>query len=491
MTFETFQSYASRFSAVPVHRVLPADLLTPVALFLNLRVGAKAAFLLESVEGGEHLARYSFLGRDPYQTLRLRGDAGTVERDGTTRSFSSDRYFEELGRLTSEYNEPKIADLPRFTAGAVGFSGYDTVRLTERLPAPPADDLELPDAVWNFYDEVFAFDHVKHRILLIKTVRLHGKPDLKQAYADAQAALDRMRILAEAPMGPIGPVRLEEGEVRSNTTRSRFEEQVRGAQRHIHEGDIFQVVLSQRFAKGYSGDRFQFYRALRMVNPSPYLFHLELGEFALIGSSPEVLVRVQDGKAQVLPIAGTRKRGADAEADTALEADLMADPKELAEHIMLVDLGRNDLSRICEPDSVHLVRDRVVVRYSHVMHIVSDVHGRLAAGKTAVDALKWCFPAGTVSGAPKVRAMEIIDRMEPTKRGPYAGAVGYFDFSGNMDTCIAIRTMVATADTIHIQAGAGIVADSVPGAEFEETVNKAGALVAALDLANRITTTHS
>ncbi len=488
MTFEQFSTLAVSYTAIPVHRTLLSDIRTPVSLYLSIRKEARNPFLLESVEGGEHLARYSFIGRNPYQTLRLHAGKLTVERDNAIRSYSADHYYAQLKRLTTEYSEPKVADLPRFTAGAVGFSSYDTVRFTEHLPNVPPDELNLPDAVWAFYDEVFAFDHVKHRVILIKTVRLKpGDSDLKSLYQGAQQALDNMQAVVESPMGGTEPFTLSEQPLASNTTPERFHDMVKTAQKHIYEGDIFQVVLSQRFSKGFTGDRFMLYRALRMVNPSPYLFYLDFDGFALVGSSPEVLVRVQDGNAEVLPIAGTRKRGATEEEDLALELDLLADPKELSEHVMLVDLGRNDLSRICEPGSVNLVRDRIIVRYSHVMHIVSDVRGRLAADQTAVDALQWCFPAGTVSGAPKVRAMEIIDALEPTKRGPYAGAVGYFDFSGNMDTCIAIRTMVATNDRVYIQAGAGIVADSVPQNEYDETVNKAGALVQALSVALTMT----
>lgn len=490
MTFDSFAQLAQTYTAVPVHRILMADVLTPVSLFLTIRDGARYPFLLESVEGGEHLARYSFIGRNPYQVLTLAGGKLTVERDGAIRRHAPEAYFDVLEACTREYTEPKMPDLPRFTAGAVGFSGYDTVRFTERLPNAPEDDRHLPDAQWGFYDEVFAFDHVKHRVILIKTVRLHGaETDLKAAYEGAEEALDRMQAVAEAPSKPAGTLKLSDEPLNSNIRRERFTEMVETAKRHIYEGDIFQVVLSQRFRKAYDGDRFMLYRALRMVNPSPYLFYLDFGPFALVGSSPEVLVRVQNGEAEVLPIAGTRKRGRTEAEDRALEADLLADPKELAEHIMLVDLGRNDLSRICAGSTVKVVRERFIVRYSHVMHIVSDVRGRLAEGMTAVDALKWCFPAGTVSGAPKVRAMEIIDALEPTRRGPYAGAVGYFDFSGNMDTCIAIRTMVATDTDITIQAGAGIVADSMADNEYDETVNKAGALVEALSLATRMTRT--
>jgi anthranilate synthase component I len=488
MTFEQFQKLAKDYSAIPVYRRLLADTVTPVSLFLKVRDGARYPFLLESVEGGEHLARYSFLGRNPFRILTYSGGSTTLSVDGNTETLGGN-YFHHLRELTTQYSEPKLKDLPSLTGGAVGYSAYDTVRLVEHLPNPPADDLNLPEAIWCFYDQIYAFDHVKHQIILIKTVFLdekarNGPPGmLRQIYDSAVSSLDEMQGVTTGETISRMPFALSQKGIDSNTEKSRFMEMVEKAKTCIYEGDIFQVVLSQRFRTGYTGDRFMLYRALRMVNPSPYLFYLDFHQFALIGSSPEVLVRVLNGKAEVLPIAGTRPRGKTEEEDQFFENDLRNDPKEVAEHIMLVDLGRNDLSRICKSDTVRLVRNQVIERYSHVMHIVSDVTGQLKDEATSVDALMYCFPAGTVSGAPKVRAMEIIDEMEPTKRGPYAGAVGYFDFSGNMDTCIAIRTMVATDRDIYIQAGAGIVADSVPEREYDETVNKARALVEALSVA--------
>jgi anthranilate synthase component 1 len=493
MTFELFQKLAKDFSAIPVYRRLLADTVTPVSLFLKVREGARYPFLLESVEGGEHLARYSFLGRNPFRILTYSGGSTTLTADGNTETLEGN-YFHHLRELTTQYSEPKLKDLPSLTGGAVGYSAYDTVRLVEHLPNPPADDLNLPEAIWCFYDQIYAFDHVKHQIILIKTVFLDDQTKkgsvtgLKEIYDSAVSSLDEMQAVTTGEIISQMPFSLSQKGIDSNTEKSRFMEMVEKAKSCIYEGDIFQVVLSQRFRTGYTGDRFMLYRALRMVNPSPYLFYLDFHQFALIGSSPEVLVRVLNGKAEVLPIAGTRPRGKTEEEDLFFENDLRNDPKEVAEHIMLVDLGRNDLSRICKSDTVRLVRNQVIERYSHVMHIVSDVTGQLKDEATSVDALMYCFPAGTVSGAPKVRAMEIIDEMEPTKRGPYAGAVGYFDFSGNMDTCIAIRTMVATDRDIYIQAGAGIVADSVPEREYDETVNKARALVEALSVALELNT---
>lgn len=486
MLLEHFLSFATAFTAIPVYRILLADTVTPVSLFQRLRKSAHYPVLLESVEGGEQLARYSFLARDPHQVLRLKDGKTFLEDRNGNRTVAAHSFFDELKTGVSKYKEPKIQGLPRFTGGAIGYSAYDTFRLTEKLPNTPQDELGIPDAIWAFYDEVFAFDHVKHRIILIKTVFLNEHDDdLVARYEQAQKSLNRMEELVRQPAAAEADFRLSPAPTTSNKTQPEFEQMVETAKRHIFEGDIFQVVLSQRFTRNYTGDRFQVYRMLRMVNPSPYLFFLDFGDMALIGSSPEVLVSVQDKKVTVLPIAGTRKRGNSDEEDATLEKDLRADPKELSEHVMLVDLGRNDLSRVCKPASVKVTRSEFLVKYSHVMHLVSQVEGELASHLHAVDALKWCFPAGTVTGAPKIRAMEIIDNLEGTKRGAYAGAVGYFDYSGNMDTCIAIRTVVATKDKLHVQAGAGIVADSKPNMEFQETVNKAGALLRAIELAGQ------
>ncbi|TVR28314.1 MAG: anthranilate synthase component I [Balneolaceae bacterium] len=483
MTFDNFKELAQTYTAIPVSRRMLADILTPVSLFLSIREGALNPFLLESVEGGEHLARYSFLGCNPYQVLRFDGETSTLAAQGKSTITLDEGYFEALNRLTTIHSEPKLPELPRLTGGAVGFSSYDTVRQVEHLPNVPDDDLSLPEAIWCFYDEVFAFDHVKQQIVLMKTVFVDESSDLKRLYDEAILSLDRMEASAGKQVIKTGSFQLDADELSSNIEEDRFHEMVKRSKEYIYEGDIFQVVVSQRFEVPFEGDKFTLYRALRMVNPSPYLFFLDFDNFALVGSSPEVLVRVTGEEVRLLPIAGTRKRGSSHEEDLALEEDLKNDPKEIAEHIMLVDLGRNDLSRVCKSGSVHLERNQSIERFSHVMHIVSDVVGKISPGRTSVDALMQCFPAGTVSGAPKIRAMEIIDELEPTKRGPYAGAVGYFDFSGNMDTCIAIRTMVVAGNSVYIQAGAGIVADSDPAKEYEETKNKAGALVEALSVA--------
>ncbi len=482
MNKEQFLSLSENYTAIPVYKRLLADVLTPVSLFMNIREGAKFPFLLESVEGGEQLARYSFIGRNPYQVLKFDGHQTTLSKNGETELIKHS-YFDELKKLTTAYTEPVLPELPRLKGGAVGFSAYDTFRLVEDLPDVPEDDLNLPEAIWAFYDEIFAFDHVKHQVILIKTVFVEEEADAEEAYAQAQKSLDQMEKAALNSNYQSRPFSIDTDSVRSNMEQDYFEEIVEKAKNYIYEGDIFQVVLSQRFEADMSGDPFMLYRALRMVNPSPYLFYLDFEDFQLVGSSPEVLVRVHEGETRVLPIAGTRPRGKTHAEDLALEEDLKNDPKEVAEHIMLVDLGRNDLSRVCKPGTVEMERNQVIERYSHVMHIVSDVVGELDDNQTSVDALMQCFPAGTVSGAPKIRAMEIIDELESAKRGIYAGAVGYFDFSGNMDTCIAIRTMVVTGNRAYIQAGAGIVADSNPVKEFKETQDKAGALVQALSVA--------
>lgn len=488
MTFERFAKLAESYSAIPVARRMLADILTPVSLFLSIREGAEYPFLLESVEGGEHLARYSFIGCNPYQVLHVDEKGVKLISQDNEMTILEESYFEALDRLIHQHTEPKLPELPRLTGGAVGFSSYDTVRGVEHLPDVPKDDLHTPDAIWSFYDEVYAFDHVKQQIVLLKTIFVDENTDLKKAYDEAQKILDRMEETATRQVKQGDSFSLDAKNLTSNMEEEKFHSMVKKGKEYIFEGDIFQVVLSQRFEVPFKGDSFTLYRALRMVNPSPYLFYLDFQGFSLVGSSPEVLVRVTESEVRLLPIAGTRPRGKTNEEDLALEEDLKYDPKEIAEHIMLVDLGRNDLSRVCKSGTVHLERNQSIERFSHVMHIVSDVVGDISDGKNSVNALMQCFPAGTVSGAPKIRAMEIIDELEPTKRGPYAGAVGYFDFSGNMDTCIAIRTMLVTDSRVYIQAGAGIVADSDPQKEFEETKNKAGALVEALSVALEITT---
>lgn len=469
---------------IPVYKRLSADLLTPVSAFLALREGSRYSFLLESVEGGEKLARYSFLGQNPYCIVKAHGSDVSIEATKNHPSSSflapSSHIFAVLQHMLDRYEQVDVPGLPRLTSGAVGFLGYDAVRLLEHLPDNTDNDLHLPDAIWCFYDTVVAFDHVKHQLVLMASAFFEPDTDSQAAYDDAHARIDALETtLSHARVFSPEPVVLD-GETTANFARDDFEAAVERAREYIYEGDIFQVVLSQRFATRFTGDRFNLYRALRQVNPSPYLFYLDFEEVTLIGSSPEVLVRAEQGRVELLPIAGTRPRGTTPDEDDALAEELLTDPKERAEHLMLVDLGRNDLGRVCRYNTVQVDRYAYIERYSHVMHIVSSVSGHLDEERGAMDVLAACFPAGTVSGAPKVRAMEIIDTLEPTRRGIYSGAVGYVDFSGNLDTCIAIRTMVVQGDTIYIQAGAGIVADSDPTREFEETENKARALKQAM-----------
>ena len=495
MTFSEFEYIVSTHRTNPTRRIVfpvskrcSADLLTPVSAFLALRQPGQCSFLLESVEGGEKLARYSFIGTSPFLILKASG--ATVEcipqRSDIPFNLPSqdENIYEALRELLESYTEIKLHDIPRLSGGAVGFMGYDTIQLVERVPPPPPDTLHLPDACWCFYDTIAAFDHVKHQIVLMSSVFIQENTDLTVAYDQAVSRIEAFEETLRTPrLYSPTPVELKGDEMTSNIERTMFEEAVEKAKQYIYEGDIFQVVLSQRFELSFTGDHFNLYRALRQVNPSPYLFYIDYVDYTLVGSSPEVLVRVEEGRAEVLPIAGTRKRGVTPEEDSQLEDELLADPKERAEHLMLVDLGRNDLGRVCTFNSIHVDRYAYIERYSHVMHIVSSVTGNIRAEQSPIDVLAACFPAGTVSGAPKVRAMEIIAELEPTKRGIYSGAVGYLDFSGNMDTCIAIRTMIVQDGTVYIQAGAGIVADSSPSLEFEETENKARALKQALHMA--------
>jgi anthranilate synthase component 1 len=493
LTFDEFKKYAKLGTVVPVCRDLSADTLTPVTAFLRLRRSGSPAFLLESVEGGERLGRYSFLGRDPFQTLSATGGETTLERRGR-RERLEEGFFKALARTAAGFRTAPVPGLPPLTGGAVGYIGYDAVRWIERLPDRHARDTALPDAEMRFYDALIAFDHAKHRLTLIANALVDppdGSGRLEDAYAGAMRRLDDLAealarplpgIEVPQPILALPPGSVADG-MASNFTRRGFEAAVERAREYIAAGDAFQIVLSQRFEREVSADPFQIYRSLRALNPSPYLFYLEWGEAALFGSSPETMVRVEGRRVMVRPIAGTRRRGASPEEDAALERDLLADEKELAEHRMLVDLGRNDVGRVARFGTVRVSRLEEIERYSHVMHIVSEVEGTLREDLGPVDAFTACFPAGTVSGAPKIRAMEIIDELEPTRRGTYAGAAGYLDFAGNLDTCIAIRTLLVHRGRATVQAGAGLVADSVPEREYFETIHKAGALYDAIRLA--------
>ena len=488
---ETFKEKAKHGNLIPVWKEILADQETPVSAyervrkFLREKDHASHTWLLESVEGGEHIGRYSFIGGKPRAIIRAHGSATEIAEGSTTSRVAAADPLEALKAYMSRYTPVKEPALPRFTGGAVGFIGYDMISVFEpRVPVLTADAIGNPDMVMMVTNSIIIFDRVKHTMKIVANAYVDGDSD--KAYDEALAEIDELctallepvdRVLIDVHLD-VKPVVPE-----SNTTPEEFRAMVRKAQEHICAGDIIQTVLSQRFETENTADSLDVYRALRSINPSPYMFCLDLAESALVGSSPEVHVRCEDRQVEVRPIAGTRPRGKTEAEDLAFEKELLADPKELAEHVMLVDLGRNDIGRVCEFSSVKVPEQMVIERYSHVMHIVSDVTGKLSPEHDAYDVMRATFPAGTVSGAPKIRAMEIIAELEKSKRGPYAGAVGYFSFDGNLDCCITIRTVVLDKNTAYVQAGAGIVADSVPEMEYQETRNKAGALMKALALA--------
>jgi anthranilate synthase component 1 len=490
-TFDEFCQLARRGNTIPVHRQLLADALTPATAYKRLAnpagfAPAKNAFLLESIVGGERTARFSFTAADPEATFTARGRQITLTRSGgKPATVTSDDPLVELAKMLQPYTHVHLPHLPRFTGGLVGYAAYDMIRYYEKLGDGPPDDRNLPELSFGLYRTMVIFDHAYQTIKVVANA--HVTDDPGAAYAEATAAIER--VIARLREGDgqsateITQVGLPQKPFQSNFTPQRYMEVVEACKEYIRAGDIFQVVPSQRLTVQTTAGAFDIYRALRVVNPSPFMFLLNTPEVTLVGSSPEILCRVEDGVVTNRPLAGTRRRGETDEEDKALEQELLADPKERAEHIMLVDLARNDVGRVAAAGTIELADLMTVERYSHVMHIVSDVKGRLAPGKTAFDALRAALPVGTVSGAPKIRAMEIIDEFEPTRRGPYAGAVGYVDFSGNMDTCIALRTMVITGGKVYIQAGGGIVADSVPQTEYQETINKAKALLRAIEIA--------
>jgi anthranilate synthase component 1 len=479
---------------VPVVKEIMADLLTPVSAFLKIAEHSDYAFLFESVEGGEQVARYSFLGKDPFLVLRSRDGKTVIDRSGVTTE-TSEPFVPAVRRLMAEFRAPFVPDLPRFTGGAVGFIGYDASVVFEPVladawtkarwnpkagePGEPAGD----DAGFMLFDTVLAFDHVKHRILIIANARVTADEDLSALYQFACAKIQFLERELERGLSQVAPAGRGAPEVRTNVTRDVFEAGVRTIKERIGAGDIYQAVLSQRFEMNVEAQPLTVYRALRHVNPSPYMYFIRMGAFAIVGSSPEMLVRVEGQHVETHPIAGTRPRGRNEDEDLRMAEELKRNEKERAEHVMLVDLGRNDLGRVCEYGSVRVPQYMGLERYSHVMHLVSTVEGRLAESRDHLDALVSCFPAGTVSGAPKIRAMQILAELETTRRDLYAGAVGYIDFAGNLDFCIAIRTITIRDGVARIQAGAGIVADSNPAAEYEETRDKARALLQAIEMA--------
>ncbi len=492
--FEKFIELADGVDFVPVYRRLVSDSLTPVSAFQKLDVSS-AACLFESVIGGEKVGRYSFLAADPFLHIKASGTRVTLSRKSQaetgweTETLECSNPLETLREQVNAMNVCHLPELPPFIGGAVGYAGYDTVRYVEHLPNAPTDDRQLPDLWFALYDHMIVFDHVQKTVIVLALADVRDKSSAKiqTGYEDANRRVDELIALLEAPVETLHLDDIElKGELSldytSNLTQPEFESSVRQCVEYIRAGDIFQVVISQRLQTPLEVPPFELYRTLRIVNPSPFMFYLRTPDVTLVGSSPEIMVRVVDRRVTVRPLAGTRPRGKTDAEDLQLGDELLADPKERAEHVMLVDLGRNDVGRIAEFDTVEISDVMVIERYSHVMHITSNVNGQLRDGCDSFDALAACLPAGTVSGAPKVRAMQIIDELEPNRRGPYAGAVGYIDFAGNMDTCIALRTVVIHDDTAYVQAGAGIVADSVPETEYQETLNKARGLLSAIEI---------
>jgi len=480
-TFDEFKELAQRGTFVPVCKELVADLLTPVSAFLKIAEHSDYAFLLESVEGGEQVARYSFLGKDPFLILRSRGGKTIIDRAGETTE-SDVPLMQTLRELMAGFHSPFVPGLPRFTGGAVGYLTYDAAAWFEPVTLQPPDAVE-DEAGFMLFDTVLAFDHVRHRILIIANARITGDEDLEALYQFACARIAFTERELERALSKSTVQQSAALEFGSNVSRETFESMVKAAKEYIVAGDIYQVVLSQRFEAKTDVDPFTVYRALRHVNPSPYMYFLRVGGRSIVGSSPEMLVRVEGRRVQTHPIAGTRPRGRNEDEDVRLGEELRRNEKERAEHVMLVDLGRNDIGRVSSYGTVRVPTYMKLERYSHVMHLVSVVEGRLDEQHDRLDALVACFPAGTVSGAPKVRAMEIIAELENRRRGPYAGAVGYLDFAGNLDFCITIRTVVMENGHAYVQAGAGIVADSNPTAEYEETRDKARAVLRALEIA--------
>jgi anthranilate synthase component 1 len=486
-SLDAFHEYAQQARLVPVFRQLTSDALTPVTAWQRLSEG-DWSFLFESVVGGEKIGRYSFVGSGPFLTISAWDRRMEIRHaDGTTKGWESSDPLSELDKLLASYSCAQVPGLPRFCGGAVGFAGYDVIRYTENLPNTPDDDRGLPDLCFSLYDTMVVFDHISKTVL---AVALADCQVLSPADARENAERRLEELCARLSTGnhqvPINDIDLTvEPEItaESNFSQVEFEAAVEACREYIRAGDVFQVVIGQRLSHQSTAAPIDVYRALRMVNPSPFLFLLQTPDVHLVGSSPEIMVRVEDGETTIRPLAGTRKRGRTEQEDRELAKELLADSKELAEHVMLIDLARNDVGRVADFGTVELTDVMVVERYSHVMHITSSVTGQLKEGMTPVEALRAGLPAGTVSGAPKVRAMEIIDQIEPHKRGPYAGAVGYIDFTGNMDTCIALRTLVIQDGMIYAQAGAGIVADSVPELEYKETLNKARALLKAIHVA--------
>lgn len=486
MTFDEFKNLAENYNVIPVYEKITADLLTPVSAYLRIRKPGNKSFLLESVEGIGRLARYSFIGREPSKIISNNGLNLTVKSDHNSRTVQQN-IFDYLQAEIKNYKHPVVDELPDFTGGIVGFLGYENICLIEDvLKFEKKNILEIPDSIFGIYDSIIAFDHFKHQLILISNVHIKNNSDLKSVFKKAKENLKNIKEELNKPLeykSDFKTVSENGNEIDSIL----FGEIIEKIKTNIYQGDVFQLVISNRFSAEFKGDLLNVYRALRIINPSPYMYFMEIqNDFTIIGTSPEDLLKVKQNKATILPIAGTRRRGKTQKEDKELEQNLLNDPKEIAEHTMLVDLARNDLGRVCEYNSVKLTEEKQIHRFSHVMHIVSRVEGILKKGKDCIDALKASYPAGTVTGAPKIRAMELINDYEILRRNIYAGAIGYIDFSGNLDMCIAIRTFFSKGNKIFWQAGAGIVADSKPELEMKEIYNKSAVLNSALKYAEVI-----
>jgi len=479
LTFNEFQDLAQECTTIPVYKHILADMLTPVAAWVHLSKKAEYAFLLESVEKGNQYSRYSYVGINPQKILMHKDGHTSITENGQSINVNTP-FLDLLREIQSKYNMVKLPEIPSFTGGLVGYLGYETIAWIEDIPTHNESQLNVPDSVFMLFEDMIAFDHLKGSALVISNVKVDPNHDLKEKFDEAHLRVDAIGELLHSDVNYQTPVRVEQSTVSSNFDQVSFESAVLKAKEHIKDGDIFQLVLSQRFERQTSVEPTTLYRALRTINPSPYMFHLKIKDFDIIGASPELLVKVEDGIVEIRPIAGTRQRGETDEEDKALAEDLINDEKECAEHLMLLDLGRNDVGRVSEYGSVTIPENMVIENYSHVMHIVSDVKGKLAEDKDPFDALMSGFPAGTV-----IRAMEIIHELEPNRRDIYSGAVGFFDFTGNVNTCITIRTMIMKNGSVHFQSGAGIVLDSDPTKEFDEIVNKAKAIMAAIDFAEK------
>lgn len=491
---QEFVKLAEKANIIPVYKEILADTLTPVSAFQ--KIGGGYSYLLESVEGQEKISRFSFIGIEPSLILKSKGNSIEINKNGSVKKYFTDDPLKEIEKVMSSFKAAEVKGLPRFSGGMVGYMGYDMVRFFENLPDKNPDNLKIPDSVFMMADSLVIFDHSTHKVkIVINAYLAQGFPRLRSGQAKLKAqeiyekAVEKIEEIIKKLNKPEkkqkAKIKNKKRKMESNFTKKEFEGLVKRAKEYIRAGDIIQVVPSQRFHTRLNCGPFDVYRSLRSLNPSPYMYYLNFDELQIVGSSPELLVRCEDGIVETRPIAGTRPRGRSEAEDKKLEEELLADAKERAEHVMLVDLGRNDIGRVCKPGSVKVTDFMFIEKYSHVMHIVSNCKGVLDENKNSFDVLRACFPAGTVSGAPKVRAMEIIDELENTRRGYYAGAVGYFSFSGNMDTCITIRTMLVKGKDAFIQSGGGIVADSIPSKEYQETVNKAKAMVKAIEIAEK------